>query len=273
MSDRAAVAPSATIAFGCTMSISLSSQCRQAAASRWAGVLWMRRLPRSSYLKCLTAFVTYTASRDQPSCSSARSSNLPAGPTNGRPCKSSWSPGCSPTSMSRARSGPSPTTDCVACSPSGHSRQRLVASRSASGLRGSRGSAALTNVRTAAACPRSGVGLCRAPVVSSGVAADHAATRLPATLRIPSRSGAGAKPDSPRRAGARVRGARLRSAGRAARPGPSTASHVADGHPRRTVAAGGPLGRRPAVGIVPLTDPAVLAVERRDVAPAVVPRR
>ena len=57
-SERAAVAPSATSACGCTSAISLSSQCRQASASRCAGVLWMRRLPRSSNLKCLTALVT-----------------------------------------------------------------------------------------------------------------------------------------------------------------------------------------------------------------------
>lgn len=63
MSDRAAVAPSATKACGLTIAISSSSQKWQAAASRWVGVLWMRRLPRSSNLKCFTALETKTFSR------------------------------------------------------------------------------------------------------------------------------------------------------------------------------------------------------------------
>ncbi len=36
----------------------------------------------------------------------ARSSNWPAGPTKGRPTRSSWSPGCSPTSMWHRRERP-----------------------------------------------------------------------------------------------------------------------------------------------------------------------
>ena len=59
-----------------------------------------------------------------PSSASARSSSWPAGPTKGRPCRSSWSPGCSPTNISFACFGPSPGTARVACSPIGHSRQR-----------------------------------------------------------------------------------------------------------------------------------------------------
>src|SRR5206468_2406738 len=34
----------------------------------------------------------------------------PAGPTNGAPCRSSWSPGCSPTMTMRASVGPLPNT-------------------------------------------------------------------------------------------------------------------------------------------------------------------
>src|SRR5438270_3181545 len=46
----------------------------------------------------------------------------PAGPTNGRPCKSSLSPGCSPTIITRAAGLPSPKTVCV---PSFHRSQAL----------------------------------------------------------------------------------------------------------------------------------------------------
>src|SRR5687768_919347 len=45
---------------------------------------------------------------------SASSSTRPAGPTKGEPCRSSWSPGCSPTSMIWARTAPSPKTVWVA---------------------------------------------------------------------------------------------------------------------------------------------------------------
>src|SRR5262245_11598947 len=74
----------------------------------------MRRLPRGSHLKCLTALVTYTSRRGMPASSSALSSIAPAGPTNGAPCRSSWSPGCSPTNITRAFLGPAPKTTCVA---------------------------------------------------------------------------------------------------------------------------------------------------------------
>ena len=40
----------------------------------------------------------------------ARSKSAPAGPTNGRPARSSLSPGCSPAIMIRAEDGPSPRT-------------------------------------------------------------------------------------------------------------------------------------------------------------------
>ena len=54
--------------------------------------------------------------------SRARSSSWPAGPTNGLPDKSSWSPGCSPTSITRADAAPSPHTARVAFAHSGHAR-------------------------------------------------------------------------------------------------------------------------------------------------------
>src|SRR2546422_8897567 len=49
-----------------------------------------------------------------PASSRASSSSRPAGPTNGAPSTSSWSPGCSPTSMTSAPSLPSPNTVWVA---------------------------------------------------------------------------------------------------------------------------------------------------------------
>src|ERR1700739_4549725 len=48
-----------------------------------------------------------------PACSSARSSNIPAGPTKGRPARPSPQPGCSPTNTTLAVLEPSPKTVCV----------------------------------------------------------------------------------------------------------------------------------------------------------------
>jgi len=65
-------------------------------------------------LKCFTTLVTYTSERSIPASTRAWSSSFPAGPTNGRPARSSRSPGCSPTSMMVASARPSPKTVCVA---------------------------------------------------------------------------------------------------------------------------------------------------------------
>ena len=52
-----------------------------------------RRRPRCRVnLKCFTALVTYSRSRWIPAAASALSSSLPAGPTNGAPALSCWSP-------------------------------------------------------------------------------------------------------------------------------------------------------------------------------------
>src|SRR3712207_1740585 len=67
-----------------------------------------------------------------PASPSALSSSRPAGPTNGLPLRSSWSPGCSPTNTIRAVSGPSPNTVCVAGSHSSHARHSAAAVRSPS---------------------------------------------------------------------------------------------------------------------------------------------
>src|SRR3954454_13101927 len=48
-----------------------------------------------------------------PASSSALSSSAPAGPTNGRPCRSSLSPGCSPMNITVDDDFPSPNTVCV----------------------------------------------------------------------------------------------------------------------------------------------------------------
>src|SRR5579872_6090641 len=49
-----------------------------------------------------------------PTSARASFSNRPAGPTKGRPSRSSWSPGCSPTKAMSAPSGPSPSTGRLA---------------------------------------------------------------------------------------------------------------------------------------------------------------
>src|SRR5205814_1235402 len=73
-----------------------------ALSSSALGFLWIRRLPCAAHLKCLPTLVTYTLDRSIPAASNASSSTRPAGPTKGRPCLSSWSPGCSPTSTTSA---------------------------------------------------------------------------------------------------------------------------------------------------------------------------
>ena len=67
--------------------------------------------------------------------SSALSSILPAGPTNGRPCRSSMSAGCSPTNTNRACLGPSPKTVCVACLYKSQPWHERAALRSRSSVR------------------------------------------------------------------------------------------------------------------------------------------
>src|ERR1700733_6653167 len=81
---------------------------------------------------------------------SPRSSTPPAGPTNGRPSRSSRSPGVSPTSISSACLGPSPITACVAASHRSQARhswtdlRRLV--REGGGGTGAGGYSACTAV-------------------------------------------------------------------------------------------------------------------------------
>src|SRR5919204_4831381 len=64
-----------------------------------------------------------------PASSSAASRTPPAGPTNGSPARSSRSPGCSPTSITRALAGPAPNTVWVPVRHSGQARQVPAARR------------------------------------------------------------------------------------------------------------------------------------------------
>src|SRR5437588_7775569 len=58
----------------------------------------------------------------------------PAGPTNGCPALSSWSPGCSPTSIMAAGTGPSPNTVRVALRQRSQARHPAARSRTSSNL-------------------------------------------------------------------------------------------------------------------------------------------
>ena len=127
---RAAVAPRHTSVSGLTAASSASTQARQAAISESRGVWWIRRLPRMTNLKCFTALVTYSVARSRWTSVSARSRTSPAGPTNGASRRSSWSPGCSPTSTTRACAGPRPNTVWVASRYSGQPWQRFAAAAS-----------------------------------------------------------------------------------------------------------------------------------------------
>ena len=81
--ERAAVAPRATITFGRSDRTSASSHGWQAVTSPVPGFWWIRRAPRWVNLKCLTAFVAYNAVRSIPASSTHDHSTAPAGPTNG----------------------------------------------------------------------------------------------------------------------------------------------------------------------------------------------
>ena len=67
-----------------------------------------------------------------PASSRPCSRTRPAGPTNGRPALSSWSPGCSPTSIRSASSAPSPKTVWVPFSHRWQALQPAASPRSSS---------------------------------------------------------------------------------------------------------------------------------------------
>ena len=74
-------------------------------------------------------FATKTSARVSPIPSSSPSSSLPAWPTNGTPCLSSWNPGASPTNIRSALGEPAPNTTCVRPCESAHFVQSATASR------------------------------------------------------------------------------------------------------------------------------------------------
>src|SRR6478672_1092825 len=82
---------------------------------------------------------------------SSWSSSLPAAPTNGTPCLSSWKPGASPTNI-RSESGfPEPNTTCVRPPASAHLVQPATTSPKA------RSSSTLVSSVTAATAERAGL--------------------------------------------------------------------------------------------------------------------
>src|SRR5207244_1350838 len=71
--------------------------------------------------------------RSRPIPASSRSRSLPAWPTNGTPCWSSWKPGASPTNTRSAAGSPEPKTTCVRPAASGQRVQpEAAAARPAS---------------------------------------------------------------------------------------------------------------------------------------------
>src|ERR687898_913744 len=90
---------------------------------------------------------------------SSCSSSLPAAPTNGTPCLSSWKPGASPTNIRSAFGSPEPKTTCVRPPASAHFVQPATTSPKArsSSARVSSVSAATAPAATAAATERAGL--------------------------------------------------------------------------------------------------------------------
>src|SRR3954447_7258286 len=82
------------------------------------------RLPGGRHLR---TFAMKTSSRRSSTAASSPSSSLPAWPTNGTPCLSSWKPGASPTNIRSARGLPAPKTTCVRPCASLHRVQLAVA--------------------------------------------------------------------------------------------------------------------------------------------------
>src|SRR5438094_1550514 len=92
---------------------------------------------------------------------SSLSSSLPAWPTNGIPCLSSWKPGASPTNIRSAFGSPEPKTTCVRPPASGHFVQPETTSAKArsSSARVSSVTAATGSAATAAATTTESAGL------------------------------------------------------------------------------------------------------------------
>src|SRR5436309_7669071 len=95
----------------------------QAAISSGCG----SRFPGGRHLRTLAM---KTSSRAIPISVRSFSSSLPAAPTNGTPCWSSWNPGASPTNISSASGWPEPKTACVRVEWSGQRVQQATSSAS-----------------------------------------------------------------------------------------------------------------------------------------------
>ena len=102
---RAAVAPSATTRRA-DQARSCSIHQRQAAISPRIGLLVDAPLAAPDEFEMLDRVGDVDRRAVDPGLRPAPHRKAPAGPTNGRPARSSWSPGCSPTNMIAASSGP-----------------------------------------------------------------------------------------------------------------------------------------------------------------------
>ena len=76
-----------------------------------------------------STFAMNTSSRRNPAMAKSSLRYLPAAPTNGSPCKSSFLPGASPTISTRAEGLPTPNTVCVRPSANGHRRHPSTCAR------------------------------------------------------------------------------------------------------------------------------------------------
>src|SRR5439155_8023024 len=87
------------------------------------------------------------------------SSSLPAAPTKGTPCLSSWKPGASPTNIRSASGSPDPKTTCVRPPASAHLVQPATTSANArsSSARVSSVTAATRSAATTAAAKCAGL--------------------------------------------------------------------------------------------------------------------
>src|SRR5437868_10346978 len=142
-SSLVAKLPSVATTFG-----SISEICRK----RWPSQAsissgWGSRLPGGRHL---STFATYTRSRSRPIPASSLSSSLPACPTKGLPCWSSWNPGASPTNIRSALGSPTPKTTWVRPSASRHLVQPATSAAKAASSVAATASAATTARRRSA---------------------------------------------------------------------------------------------------------------------------
>ena len=106
------------------------------------------RLPGGRHL---STFVTYTSLEREPDPVEQTVEQLARLTGERRPCRSSWNPGASPTSISSASGSPEPTTTCVApCGEPAARRSRRVGRAARSGCARRRSIAASVRLRLGA---------------------------------------------------------------------------------------------------------------------------